>query len=198
MRVISLAAVATSVVLALSLAACQIAEEPNDSDSADSAPAESVAATPTPDSSRDIEEAAADDSASSNAEDSSGSTSAPVAPAPAPSPSATPPPAPPAPSGPTVALTNQRCSGGKLLITLTANADNSYRKGISKVVLERQNEYNAWIDSDASWLGPETGQGNQWTGNLPGNTQNIGKTLRVTVKGSTGTTTITAPVTASC
>ena len=97
-----------------------------------------------------------------------------------------------------MALTNQRCSGGKLLITLTANADNSYRKGISAVLLERQNEYNAWIDSDANWLGPETGQGNQWTGNLPGNTQNIGKTLRVTVRGTTGTTTIPAPVTASC
>ena len=66
------------------------------------------------------------------------------------------------------------------------------------MLLERQNEYNAWIDSDANWLGPETGQGNQWTGNLPGNTQNIGKTLRVTVSGTTGTTTITAPVTASC
>jgi len=93
---------------------------------------------------------------------------------------------------------NQRCASGKLTITLTANSDNSYRKGITSVLLERQNEFNAWIDSGATWLGPETGQGNQWTGGLPGNQQNIGKTLRVTVAGTTGSTTLTLPVSAPC
>jgi len=97
-------------------------------------------------------------------------------------------------------VVNQSCKSAKLTVLVTANYSNAYRKGIKSVVLERQNEYNAWIKaSDSTWLGPETGQGNQWTGQLPGNTQNIGKTLRVTVTSDTGATaTISIPVTAPC
>ncbi len=127
-------------------------------------------------------------SGGSGSGDSSGSSA---------SPSQTPAP-PAAPGGPTAAVSNQKCSSGKLVITLTANADGSYRKGITAVTLERQNQYDVWLDSPATWLGPETGQGNQWTGDLPGNQQNIGKTLRVTVVGTTGSTTLTLPITAPC
>jgi len=127
----------------------------------------------------------------SNSGSNSGGEATPSPPAPTAAP-------PPAASGPVASVINQRCASGKLTITLTANSDNSYRKGITSVLLERQNEFNAWIDSGATWLGPETGQGNQWTGGLPGNQQNIGKTLRVTVAGTTGSTTLTLPVSAPC
>ena len=127
----------------------------------------------------------------SNGGSNSGGEATPSPPAPTAAP-------PPAASGPVASVINQRCASGKLTITLTANSDNSYRKGITSVLLERQNEFNAWIDSGATWLGPETGQGNQWTGGLPGNQQNIGKTLRVTVAGTTGSTTLTLPVSAPC
>lgn len=113
-------------------------------------------------------------------------------------PAADAPPAPETPTGPAAEVTNQKCSSGKLIVTLTAQADNSYRKGITSVTLARQNDYDVWLDEPATWLGPETGQGNRWTGELPGNQQNIGKTLQVVVVGTTGSTTITLPVTAPC
>lgn len=84
-------------------------------------------------------------------------------------------------------------------MSITANYDNSYRKGITSVTFERQNEYNAWLDYDGSWLGPETGQGNVWNGTLAGNQQNIGKTLRVTVAAAGGATQVyTTPITSPC
>jgi len=194
-----------ALVTALVLSGCVASEdESTDAGSAatSSSPAPSASSTPPSD---ETDEEQDDDSSggstdnaqgggSSNSGSNSGGSSTPAPPAP---PAATPaPPAPP--SGPTAAVTNQRCSGGKLIVTLTANADGSYRKGITAVTLERQNEYNAWLDSPATWLGPETGQGNQWTGDLPGNQQNIGKTLKVTVAGTTGSTTVTVPVSAPC
>ena len=69
---------------------------------------------------------------------------------------------------------------------MTANYDNSYRKGITSVTFERQNEYNAWLDYDGSWLGQYTGQGNVWNGTLGGNQQNIGKTILAHVPMSDG------------
>jgi hypothetical protein len=86
-----------------------------------------------------------------------------------------------------------------LIVTVTANYDNSYRKGITSITFERQNEYNAWLDFDGAWLGQYTGQGNVWNGSLTGNQQNIGKTLRVTVE-SVGSApqVFTAPITSPC
>lgn len=83
-------------------------------------------------------------------------------------------------------------------MSVTANYDSSYRKGITSVTFARQNQYNAWLDYDGTWLGQYTGQGNVWNGTLVGNQQNIGKTLRVTVVATGGatevyTTTITSP-----
>lgn len=84
-------------------------------------------------------------------------------------------------------------------MSITANYDNSYRKGITSVTFERQNEYNAWLDFDGSWLGQYTGQGNVWNGTLGGNQQNIGKTLRVTVVATGGATEVyTTPITSPC
>lgn len=129
-------------------------------------------------------------------QDSSGSNGgSSSSPAPSTPSTATPPPA----ATPKATVTNQKCQNGKLTISLTASIDNSYRKGIKSVLLERQNEYNAWLDYDASWLGPETGHGDVWQGQLVGNQQNIGKTLRVTVTStSRSVLTFTTPITASC
>ena len=57
------------------------------------------------------------------------------------------------------------------------------------MTFERANEYGAWLDDDASWLGSETGSGNQWTGQPPGSkTQRFGEVLRITVKNDEGDT----------
>jgi len=68
------------------------------------------------------------------------------------------------------------------------------------VRIERQNEYGSWIGADATWLGPETGQGDQWTGNAPGSrAQKFKDDVRITAIASGGTTaTTTATVTGSC
>jgi hypothetical protein len=107
---------------------------------------------------------------------------------------------PPAAAMPTVSVLSQQCTSGKLTVTLTAAYDNSYRKGIGSVVLERQNEYDAWLDADATWLGPETGQGNQWTGNPPGHkNQRFQDDLRIIVTASGGAETVLiVPITANC
>lgn len=186
--------VSLALVTALALTGCVGDAEPVSDPSNGSTP---VPTASTAESETEVSEGDVESSSDGSSGDSGGSGSEDTAGGGAASPSATSEP-PVAATGPTAAVTNQKCSSGKLIITLTANADNSYRKGITAVTLERQNEYDAWLDSAATWLGPETGQGNQWTGDLPGNQQNIGKTLRVTVVGSTGTTTLTLPITAPC
>jgi copper(I)-binding protein len=102
----------------------------------------------------------------------------------------------PAPTGPTVMVLDQHCNSGKLIVVVGANADSSYRKGISSVVMERQNEYDAWLDFNATWMGPETGSGNQWTATI---THLAGDTVRITATATSHSTkTITAAITASC
>jgi hypothetical protein len=102
----------------------------------------------------------------------------------------------PTPAGPTVTILDQHCNSGKLIVVVGANADSSYRKGISSVVMERQNEYDAWLDFNATWMGPETGSGNQWTATI---THLDGDTVRITAtSASHSTKTITAAITASC
>ena len=203
---------AAALVTALALSGCVGSEEKPDADggsevASSPSPTSSAAATTEEESDDEADEASSSGDSNSGGQGNSGSNNSGSggnsggsndAGAQTPAPPAAAPEPPAAPSGPTAAVTNQKCTGGKLIVTLTANADNSYRKGITSVTLERQNEYNAWLDSKATWLGPETGQGNQWTGDLPGNQQNIGKTLRVTVVGTTGSTTLTLPVTAPC
>ena len=82
------------------------------------------------------------------------------------------------------------------IVVVGANADSSYRKGISSVVMERQNEYDAWLDFNATWMGPETGSGNQWTATI---THLAGDTVRITATAASHSTkTITAAITASC
>jgi hypothetical protein len=83
---------------------------------------------------------------------------------------------------------------------MTANYSSAYRKGIRSIVVERPNEYNAWIDEDATWLGPETGQGNQWTVQPPGSrTQRFKDTLRITATADGGSKkVIETAVTANC
>jgi hypothetical protein len=123
---------------------------------------------------------------------------------PAPLATTTPTPAPPAatatptpaPAGPTVTVLDQHCSSGKLIVVVGANVDSSYRKGISSVVMERQNEYDAWLDFNATWMGPETGSGNQWTATI---THLDGDTVRITATATNHSTkTITAAVAAPC
>jgi hypothetical protein len=105
----------------------------------------------------------------------------------------------PAAATPSVALTGQKCNSGKLIVSLTANASSGYRKGISSVTVARQNEYGAFLTQNASWLGPETGAGNVWNGTLVGNSQNIGKTLRIIAKSDGGQTkTAEYQITAPC
>jgi hypothetical protein len=102
----------------------------------------------------------------------------------------------PAPAGPTVTVLDQHCSSGKLIVVVGANVDSSYRKGISSVVMERQNEYDAWLDFNATWMGPETGSGNQWTATI---THLDGDTVRITATATNHSTkTITAAVAAPC
>jgi hypothetical protein len=101
-----------------------------------------------------------------------------------------------APTGPTVIVLDQHCNSGKLIVVVGANADSGYRKGISSVVMERQNEYDAWLDFNATWMGPETGSGNQWTATI---THLAGDTVRITATAANHSTkTITAAITASC
>ncbi len=74
---------------------------------------------------------------------------------------------------------------------LTASYDNSHQKGIQKVVVERPNEYNAWIAANASWLGIYAGQGNQWTVQPAGSkAQRFKDQLRITVTATGGATTV--------
>lgn len=135
-------------------------------------------------------------SSGSGGDSGSGSTSGGI---PAAGPSASPSSAPPAGPSITSAVTSQRCSSGSLIVAITANFDGSYRKGITAVTFERQNEYNSWLDFDGTWLGQYTGQGNVWNGSLAGNQQNIGKTLRVTVFAGIGAPSVyTTPITSPC
>lgn len=105
-----------------------------------------------------------------------------------------------APAAVTIALVSGQCQSGAFRVTVTANYDGSHRKGITGVEIERQNEYNAWISSDATWLGPETGQGNQWTGSAPGSkSQRFKETVRITATASGGATaTTTTTVSGNC
>jgi hypothetical protein len=191
-RVRSLAAAALCL---FALAACApAAEEP------DAAPTVTQIATEAGETDAVATDSGVDPSASPEVEpDEPDTPAAPPAAPPADPPAATPTPAPPAPT-PTVAVLSQQCTSGKLKITLTANYDNSYRKGITSVVLERQNEYDAWLDADATWLTADTGQGNQWTGNPPGHkNQRFQDELRITAKASGGATTVLiVPITANC
>jgi hypothetical protein len=152
-------------------------------------------ASPTAEVALATETATATESATSTA-----SPTAATAPTPAPTPALTPAPATAtpttAPTGPTVTILNQHCSSGKLIVVVGANADSSYRKGISSVVMERQNEYDVWLDFNATWMGPETGSGNQWTATII----NLdGETVRITATATSHSTkTITAAITAPC
>lgn len=95
---------------------------------------------------------------------------------------------------------SQRCVSSRLTVMMTANYDSSYRKGIRSVVVERPNEYNAMVDAKATWLGDETGHGNQWTVQPAGSHQLLFKdTLRISVKADGGpTTVIQVNITANC
>lgn len=123
---------------------------------------------------------------------------------PAPTPTATPTPTPtPTPdpvANPSVTVLSQKCTSGKLTLTLQASANSNYRKGITKIVVERANEYNAWVGSDATWLGQYTGAGDQWTSQPPGSQQTGFKPqLRITATSDTGQTTrLDTAVTAPC
>jgi hypothetical protein len=92
-------------------------------------------------------------------------------------------------TAPTVNLVNQRCSGGKLIASVTANASSGYRKGVQSVTMTRQNEFNAYLQpANATWLGPETGAGDQWDGTVVFQ-QNFKKTLRVVATSDSGQST---------
>jgi hypothetical protein len=154
-------------------------------------------ASPTAEVALATETATATESAIATASPTAATTPAPAMATATPTP-ATPTPATPttAPTGPTVTILNQHCSSGKLIVVVGANADSSYRKGISSVVMERQNEYDVWLDFNATWMGPETGSGNQWTATII----NLdGETVRITATATSHSTkTITAAITAPC
>jgi hypothetical protein len=96
-----------------------------------------------------------------------------------------------------LALNSQRCSGRPIL-SITAGAGRGQQANLRSVTIERQNEFGAWLSSTARWLGPETGAGDQWTGEAVTG-QRFGTTLRITARSNDGQTrTITAPVTGSC
>lgn len=131
-------------------------------------------------------------------------------PQPTPTASAAPPTTPPATptpdpepepvANPSLTVLSQKCTSGKLTLALQASANSNYRKGITKIVVERANEYNAWIGSDATWLGQYTGAGDQWTSQPPGS-QSTGfkPQLRITATSDTGQTTrLDTAVTAPC
>lgn len=115
-----------------------------------------------------------------------------------------PPPAEPTVAPPAAAVTlavqSSRCFQGAFEVTVTANYDNNYRKGITGVRIERKNEYGSWIGADATWRGIETGQGNQWVGKAPGSrTQRFEDDVRITATATGGATaTATATVTGNC
>jgi hypothetical protein len=67
-------------------------------------------------------------------------------------------------SGPQISLVSKRCNGGKLL-TQWRITDSS---GVATAAVYRYNEYNATIDTAAHWMGPQTGDGNQWTSTSAG------------------------------
>lgn len=109
-------------------------------------------------------------------------------------------PAAPSAAAPTVDLVTQRCSGGKLIATVTANASSAFRTGVQSVTMTRQNDEEAYISpSNATWLGPDTGAGDQWDGTLVGNSQGYGKTLRVVATSDTNqSTTREVAITVPC
>jgi hypothetical protein len=105
------------------------------------------------------------------------------------------------PVTPTVSLTSQRCVSGKLRVDLRASFDNSgFQKGIQKIVVERPNEYNAWVAENASYKGNYAGAGDEWTANPAGSrTLRFKDLLRITVTASTGATTVAqVAITAPC
>lgn len=193
-----------AVVLVALLSACT--EAPEDSDDATGVGTETTAPA-TPDASDAADEG--DDAETSgsgetgNADAGSGDSGAQQGQSSAPSaaPSTAPSTAPTtAPAAVTIALVSGQCQSGAFRVTVTANYDSSYRKGITSVEIERQNEYNAWISSDATWLGPETGQGNQWTGSAAGSkSQRFKDTVRITATATGGATAVTtATVSGNC
>ena len=102
-------------------------------------------------------------------------------------------------TAPVVNLLDQRCSGGKLIAGVTANASSSaYRKGVKSVKMERQNDEDAYLSFTGQWLGPETGNGDVWNATLNYGT-NFGKTLRVVATSdSNQSTTKEYPITVPC
>lgn len=173
--------------------AAPVASSPSPTDSADGT--DETAETDAADSDGDSSSESASDESSDSGNQSSGQTS-PNQPSAAPSTAAAPPP----PAAPTVTVLSQQCVSGKLRVIVQASYDGSYRKGINAVTYERQNEYNAWLDADATWSGPETGAGDQWTGNPPGHkNQRFKDQLRITVTASGGAqTVVTVQITANC
>ncbi len=61
----------------------------------------------------------------------------------------------------------RRTNSGAFVVVVRARSDTGGSAwGITDVLMERPNEYNALLDTDASWLGPQTGQRDQWTASL--------------------------------
>lgn len=99
-----------------------------------------------------------------------------------------------------MAVISQKCLSGKLTVGMTASYDSGYKKGIQKIVVERPNEYNAWIAVEATWLGAYTGKGDEWTAQPAGSkSQRFKDVLRITVT-ATGDAkkTIEVSITAPC
>jgi len=189
--------------VALMLSGC-VSSPAADDDSSQTAESASPQADPSPSESTADDDTGDSDGNDGNTQNSGETTPPPVQPqppaqTPTQSPVATPSPSPSVKT-PTINVISQRCVSGRLTLTMTANYDSSYRKGIRSIVVERPNEYNALIDADASWLGPETGQGNQWTVQPAGSRQQRFKdTLHITVSADGGAKKIIdTAITANC
>ena len=95
-------------------------------------------------------------------------------------------------AAPTAALqTSERFQTSKLRLIVTANAAaGGDRKGIRSVSVYRPNEYNAEIETKASYVGQETANQNEWSALLTCDRTNKDKdTLRIVVTANDGQTT---------
>lgn len=90
---------------------------------------------------------------------------------------------------PAVAVIRCRLTGnvgtGQLTVTASSAASGGNR-GITKVTVARANDENATLTVDLTYLGPETGNGDQWTTNAIPNGTNFGNRLTITATSSDG------------
>lgn len=91
---------------------------------------------------------------------------------------------------PRIAVVSCRLTGnaGAARIQVSASsAANGGNKGITKVTVSRNNDEGAALTVNLSWMGSDTGNGDEWTTTSIPNGTNFGSTLTITATAADGT-----------